>query len=34
MIDSKLTESWLGAVDAGECEPTNLFAKEVRHYFD
>ena len=28
MIDSKLTESWLGAVDAGECEPTNLFAKE------
>ena len=28
MIDSKLTESWLSAVDAGECEPTNLFAKE------
>ena len=25
---SKSTESWLGAVDAGECEPTNLFAKE------
>jgi hypothetical protein len=28
VIDSKMTESWNAAVDAGECEPTNLFAKD------
>jgi len=28
VIDSKLTEVFNGAVEAGDCEPTNLFAKE------
>jgi hypothetical protein len=28
MIDSKLTEAWNNAVEAGEATPTNLFAKD------
>tara|TARA_R110001592_G_scaffold356459_1_gene658460 strand:- start:1437 stop:1865 length:429 start_codon:yes stop_codon:yes gene_type:complete len=28
IIDSKLTASWNAAVDAGDCTPTRLFAKE------
>jgi len=28
VIDSKLSEVFNGAVEAGDCEPTNLFAKE------